>query len=144
MDEFEKAKRLLGKGGYLELEDENEVKSKFYMELLDFESRIDLLKIIKQISDFQRPFFIQLDKEGVLLSVELGYKSLKSSPELKEYSDDDKLKFVQDNILPILQRMIEINDYGIARMPITREVINRAKEMQKVRDSHGKPGKIQE
>jgi hypothetical protein len=170
MDEFEKAKRLLGKGDYLYMEipdtpciicqqdkidsihiSNNEDKEKhdyvgesqkFFMKFLTIEQRIDLFSILRDIKDFEISIIPQLSKDSMILAINLGYESLSESPELNGFDEIQKKQFVTDNLFPILNKMMEINNFGTTKRILNREVVNRAKEMQKIRDAHGKPREI--
>lgn len=131
---IERAKRHLGKGGYLELENPDGTVDKFQINQLTIEDEIKLWQIIRSVKEPTLPVITQLDKENMDLVKYLGYESIKNSPDFAGLSELEKYGFIEANIAPLFDAIILVNDFGLTKVKGSREAIERAKSIARLRE----------
>jgi len=135
--DLERQRKHLGKGGYLELNNEDGTVDKFYLNQLTLEDLPDLLYVLSKLQQAENPeaAFTALDKESIDIITKLALKSIKNSPDFKDFSEEEKKQFIVANFMPIMQKIFEINDLGASKMSADIEAIKKARTLRRLREN---------
>lgn len=162
---IERIRKHLGQGYYLELENDecqicgksedehpkneedksvgdhefNPTIDKFQISQLPIEEEWKLMYVFGKIKDRESPIITQWDEASFIYLDEIGYLSLKDSPDFKGLNDEELHQFVKNNKIPLFFAMLQANDSGANKIKTAdRRALETAKRLEKLSEKHGK------
>jgi len=135
LKDVERQKKHLGYGGYLELKNEDGSVDRFYLPQLTLEHAPDLLYVMSKFQKANPENPLEgIDKQTFKILIDLVMATINMSPDFRNYSEEEKKRFVHANLIPLITKLFEINDMGAAQVSADIEAIKKARTIRRLRE----------
>jgi imidazole glycerol phosphate synthase subunit HisF len=78
-----------------------------------------------------------LDEDEVNVLQDMAFDIMKKSSDFKDMDEDIVKQFVTANFIPIMNKMLEINDMGAGNISADREAVKKAEAIKKLKEKYG-------